>query len=402
MLVVVATLLTHGAFQGHALAARSARSHGCTLLYADLRAGPMPSRVRCGTARLQQAGDEESAGEEVEEEEEEEESGVELVDAMTTSLTREDELRPFPGPPIVDDRLEIGDTHPLFACASLFIAGHMPSEELQDAYHEWLVDGGEAVHLPHFMLSQQDFSDEMDTAGAIMTDEEIALQDAQDEKAAAALSAQVADDDEDEELFGGGGDPASGALGAAARHADEGRDAGTMVQTPVQFMIGHLTVTQQLRWEDAEAWVASDPIELSRGYAQCALHQWVRSSDPELRVASAGERQLSFAVHCLDKSGKADVRERTRDNHLAWMRDSARVCMAGPLLDAPTAGGLVDAELIGNGARVGSLLIVNGDSLEEVRAWAASDPYNREGLFEQVTIAPIGTYGVRGDGGGGE
>ena len=400
MLALVATLLTHGAFQ-HSLATRVATNHGRTLLHTGLATGSAPFLARCRAFRLQQAEDAERAEEEEDELLEEsdpgqEDSGVELVDAMTTSLNRDEELKPFPGPPIVEDLQEMGDAHPLFVCASLFLAGHMPSEQLQDAYHEWLVMSGDEVYLPHFMLSQQDFSDEMDNAGAVMTDEEVALQDAQaEEKAAAALAGEAID--EDEALFSGGGDVMES---AGADHIDGEGDVWTMVQTPVQFMIGHLTVTQHMRWEDAEAWVASDPIGRSHGYEQHTLHQWVRSSDPGLRVASAGESQLSFAVHCLDKGGKADVRERTREKHLAWMRDSARVCMAGPLLDAPAVGGLVDAKLIGNGARVGSLLIVNGDSLEEVRAWAGSDPYNREGLFEQVTIAPIGTYGVRGGGGG--
>lgn len=68
--------------------------------------------------------------------------------------------------------------------------------------------------------------------------------------------------------------------------------------------------------------------------------------------------------------------------------------MAGPLL-TPTEDAAPGA--VGLGERVGSLLIVNGDDLAEVRDWAATDPYNEAGLFESVTIAPLNSYGVDGE-----
>ena len=59
--------------------------------------------------------------------------------------------------------------------------------------------------------------------------------------------------------------------------------------------------------------------------------------------------------------------------------------MAGPLL-----GGSGGAE------RVGTLLVVNGDDVDEVRDWAATDPYAAAGLFEGVTVAPLNSYSVDG------
>ena len=43
---------------------------------------------------------------------------------------------------------------------------------------------------------------------------------------------------------------------------------------------------------------------------------------------------------------------------------------------------------------VGTLLLVHGDDVEEVRQWAAGDPYNSAGLFETVTVAPLNYYAV--------
>ena len=53
------------------------------------------------------------------------------------------------------------------------------------------------------------------------------------------------------------------------------------------------------------------------------------------------------------------MRANTRDAHLDWLRESGRVVMAGPLVEPAS-----DAA----GKRVGSLLIVNGDDLDEVQS----------------------------------
>ena len=50
---------------------------------------------------------------------------------------------------------------------------------------------------------------------------------------------------------------------------------------------------------------------------------------------------------------------------------------------------------MGGGARVGSLLIVSGDALEQMREWAMVDPYKVAGLFASVTVAPLAQYYVK-------
>ncbi len=84
-----------------------------------------------------------------------------------------------------------------------------------------------------------------------------------------------------------------------------------------------------------------------------------------------------FAVHCLDKPGALDLRMANRPDHLAWAGAHAdRIAMAGPLFAE-------DGETF-----AGSLFLIEFDTLEEARAWAAEDPYSRAGLFERVDIRP--------------
>ena len=75
--------------------------------------------------------------------------------------------------------------------------------------------------------------------------------------------------------------------------------------------------------------------------------------------------------------------------HLEWLKAGGRVTLAGPL-QSP------EGEEAGN---VGTLLVVNGDELGEVQAWAAEDPYNQAGLFASVLVAPLTQYALSAVGG---
>jgi len=74
-----------------------------------------------------------------------------------------------------------------------------------------------------------------------------------------------------------------------------------------------------------------------------------------------------FAVICRDKPGALQTRLDTREAHLAYVRESGIVQMAGPLIEG--------------GEMRGSLLIVEADDLAAAEAWAAGDPYKAAGLF---------------------
>lgn len=82
---------------------------------------------------------------------------------------------------------------------------------------------------------------------------------------------------------------------------------------------------------------------------------------------------MRAALICLDKPGHLQTRLDNRAAHLAHIEASGVVEMAGPLLDE-------------TGAMIGSLIVLDVETMTEARAWAEADPYARAGLFDSVTI----------------
>ncbi len=81
---------------------------------------------------------------------------------------------------------------------------------------------------------------------------------------------------------------------------------------------------------------------------------------------------MRVALICLDKPGAQEVRLANRAAHLDYLNATGVVELAGPFLDG--------------GAMTGSLLVLNVDTLEVARDWAAGDPYAKAGLFASVDI----------------
>lgn len=81
---------------------------------------------------------------------------------------------------------------------------------------------------------------------------------------------------------------------------------------------------------------------------------------------------MLYALICRDKPGALDIRKANRDAHLAHIRDSGMVEMAGPLME--------------DGEMRGSLVIIRADSLAAAQAWADADPYKAAGLFESASL----------------
>lgn len=219
----------------------------------------------------------------------------------------------------------------------------------------------------------------------------------QEEATAAASAAAAGADDvmasDSEETAAPSVDETSSAVPPAVPPA-----APSMVSMGVGFVLGHLTVSRTASWADAEAWAAGDPISVADGYARTHLHQWAVSNDEALNCPCVGEVQQCFAIHCVDRPGCTDLRASTRDSHLRFLKESGRVVKGGPLLAQPSAGEIASAgneeNIYGVGSRVGTLLIVNGDELAEVHAWAKEDPYSKAELFEVMTVAPLASYVV--------
>lgn len=84
---------------------------------------------------------------------------------------------------------------------------------------------------------------------------------------------------------------------------------------------------------------------------------------------------MLFALIAKDKAGALDIRKANRDAHVAYLKSSEAVKMAGPFLD--------DA-----GDMCGSLIVLEFADVSDAQAWAAKDPYKLADLFESVEIQP--------------
>jgi uncharacterized protein len=82
---------------------------------------------------------------------------------------------------------------------------------------------------------------------------------------------------------------------------------------------------------------------------------------------------MRVALICHDKPGALQVRLDNRAAHLAYLADTGVVDLAGPFLDE-------------GGAMTGSMIVLNVDSMQAARDWAAGDPYAKAGLFASVTL----------------
>jgi uncharacterized protein len=88
---------------------------------------------------------------------------------------------------------------------------------------------------------------------------------------------------------------------------------------------------------------------------------------------------MYFVIYMLDRPDALDTRLGTRAAHRDYLRraDSpVRLKVAGPLLGP-------DAKTM-----VGSLIVVDADSLATVEAFSANDPYRKAGLIDSVSITP--------------
>jgi uncharacterized protein YciI len=84
---------------------------------------------------------------------------------------------------------------------------------------------------------------------------------------------------------------------------------------------------------------------------------------------------MLFVIIGYDGPDGAAKRPAVRPAHLAHLRplsDAGRVKLAGPFLD-----------------KTGSLIVVEAESLDEVWALVARDPYVTEGVFNRVDVKPF-------------
>ncbi len=82
---------------------------------------------------------------------------------------------------------------------------------------------------------------------------------------------------------------------------------------------------------------------------------------------------MLFVVTCIDKSDGVELRLKTREQHLAYIRSGSTVKLGGPFLDEA-------------GNMVGSFIIMEAEHLAAAEDWAAQDPYALAGLFSSCTV----------------
>ena len=82
---------------------------------------------------------------------------------------------------------------------------------------------------------------------------------------------------------------------------------------------------------------------------------------------------MRFALIAKDKPGAIEIRKSNRDAHVAYLKSTDAVEMAGPFLDE-------------NGEMCGSLIILDLPDMAAAEAWAAQDPYKAADLFQSVEI----------------
>lgn len=229
----------------------------------------------------------------------------------------------------------------------------MPSEVLQGQYYEWLSSEassseGIGICMAQYALSSETFDIE-EQYGEPMTEDEL-------------LTAERAEE---------------------AQGTTEGDPTPRleMEAMPLPFVAANCHVVKASTREHLLAWLDTDPIAALGGYSSVATYRWSRSEDPSVNVQLMPPH--GYAVFCLDHPGKTSVRAATRPAHLDWLAESGRVHLAGPLHDPEK-----DEE------RIGTFLIVNGDSCSEVSLWASADPYAAAGLFASVSVSPLLNYGV--------
>jgi uncharacterized protein len=85
---------------------------------------------------------------------------------------------------------------------------------------------------------------------------------------------------------------------------------------------------------------------------------------------------MLFALVALDRPNSVERRMAIRPEHLKHLDAlGEQLILAGPFLNDKEEG-------------VGSIVIVEADTLEEAREMFNRDPFMRENLFDQVTIKP--------------
>ena len=86
---------------------------------------------------------------------------------------------------------------------------------------------------------------------------------------------------------------------------------------------------------------------------------------------------MYYVILRTDKPSSGQIRMDVRPAHIEFLKAAG---------DKIKLGGATVTD--DDQTMTGSFLLVAGDSLAEVEAWAAQDPFNQAGLFAEVAVRP--------------
>ncbi len=84
---------------------------------------------------------------------------------------------------------------------------------------------------------------------------------------------------------------------------------------------------------------------------------------------------MYFVLTAIDKDNSLPTRMGAREAHMAFVKETGVVRLGGPFLDA-------------KGDMAGSLIIFEAADMDAAKAWHASDPYVKAGVFKSSDIRP--------------
>lgn len=87
---------------------------------------------------------------------------------------------------------------------------------------------------------------------------------------------------------------------------------------------------------------------------------------------------MHYVVHCLDHDGAVEKRLSHYDAHKAYLAAATvKTVISGPLLADDEA------------TMIGSCFVIEANTLAEVQAFNAADPFAKAGLWKTVSIRPF-------------
>lgn len=87
---------------------------------------------------------------------------------------------------------------------------------------------------------------------------------------------------------------------------------------------------------------------------------------------------MHYVIHCLDHDGAVEKRLANYEDHKAYLGSApVKTVISGPLLAD-------DEETM-----IGSCFVIEADTLAEVEAFNANDPFRKVGLWKSISIRPF-------------